>query len=53
MGQRRRRGRMKRGVQIMRILGRNMVWTLKLVENGKGSIDEPQAEHKTFMNFIR
>lgn len=41
------------GVQIMRILGRNMAWTLKLVENGKGSIDEPQAEHKTFMNFIR
>jgi multimeric flavodoxin WrbA len=41
------------GVQIMRILGKNMAWVLKLVENGKGHVEEPQAEPKTFTSFIR
>lgn len=41
------------GVQIMRVLGKNMAWLLKLVENGKGKVAEPEAEKKTFMNFIR
>lgn len=43
----------KEGVQIMRVLGKNMAWLMKLVENGKGIIDEPEAERKKFMNFIR
>ncbi|MDF2593988.1 MAG: reductase [Clostridia bacterium] len=41
------------GVQIMRVLGKNMAWLLKLVENGKGSVKEPERESKIAMNFIR
>lgn len=41
------------GIQIMRVLGKNMVWLIKLIENGKGKITEPERENKTFMNFIR
>lgn len=41
------------GVQIMRVLGRNMAWLLKLVQNGKGVVPEPEQETKVFTNFIR
>lgn len=41
------------GVQIMRILGKNMAWLLQLVENGKGKVIPPEMEKKTMMNFIR
>jgi multimeric flavodoxin WrbA len=41
------------GVQIMRVLGKNMAWLMKLVENGKGSVKEPERENKVYMNFIR
>ena len=41
------------GVQIMRVLGRNMAWLMKLVENGKGTLKAPEREAKIFMNFIR
>jgi multimeric flavodoxin WrbA len=41
------------GVQIMRVLGKNMAWLMKLVENGKGKIVPPEREDKSFMNFIR
>lgn len=41
------------GVQIMRVLGKNMAWLLKLVENGRGVVEEPAMETKTKMNFIR
>ncbi|SHK17605.1 flavodoxin family protein [Desulforamulus aeronauticus] len=41
------------GVQIMRILGKNMAWLLKLVQNGKETIKAPEKEAKTKMNFIR
>lgn len=41
------------GVQIMRVLGRNMAWLLKLVEAGKGAVGEPELEKKIAMNFIR
>lgn len=41
------------GVQIMRVLGKNMAWILKLVENGRGTVEEPEAERKVFTNFIR
>ncbi len=41
------------GVQIMQVLGRNMAWLLKLVENGKGKIPAPEAVKKSYMNFIR
>ncbi|TGU74334.1 flavodoxin family protein [Geomonas terrae] len=41
------------GVQIMRVLAKNMAWLLKLVENGKGVVPEPEQETKIFTNFIR
>ena len=41
------------GVQIMRVLGKNMAWLMKVVENGKGKIVPPEREKKRFMNFIR
>lgn len=41
------------GVQIMRILGKNMAWLMKLVELGEGKIEKPQPERKTYMNMIR
>lgn len=41
------------GVQIMRILGKNMAWLMKLVENGEGAISAPEREQKQFMSFIR
>ncbi|MDX2480012.1 MAG: flavodoxin family protein [Desulfuromusa sp.] len=41
------------GVQIMRVLGKNMAWLMKLAENGKGTIVPPEREAKTRMNFVR
>lgn len=41
------------GVQIMRVLGKNMAWLMKLVEYGKDKVDEPEIEKKSYMNFIR
>lgn len=41
------------GVQIMKTLGKNMAWLMKLVEYGKGNVEEPEKEDKVFTNFIR
>ncbi|AQS58075.1 flavodoxin family protein [Desulforamulus ferrireducens] len=41
------------GVQIMRVLGKNMAWLLKLVQHGKDTIQPPAKENKFIMNFIR
>ena len=41
------------GIQIMRVLGKNMAWAMKLVETGKGKVKEPEKEDKIFTNFIR
>jgi len=41
------------GIQIMRVLGKNMAWLMKLVENGKSTVTEPAREGKIAMNFIR
>lgn len=41
------------GTQIMRVLGKNMSWLMKLVEGGKGAIEAPDAEAKVFTHFIR
>lgn len=40
------------GVQIMRVLGRNMAWLMNLVENGKGTVSPPERDAKIYMNFI-
>ncbi|MCB2294989.1 flavodoxin family protein [Clostridium algoriphilum] len=42
----------KEGVQIMRVLGKNMAWLMKLVENGKANVKAPEIEKKILMNFI-
>ncbi len=41
------------GVQIMRILGKNMTYLMKLVKNGKDSVTEPTKERKIKTSFIR
>jgi multimeric flavodoxin WrbA len=41
------------GKQIMRVLGKNMAWLMKLVEFGKDKITAPPREKKVFTNFIR
>ncbi len=41
------------GVQIMRVLGKNMAWLMKLVDNGKEKVKAPERENKKYMNFIR
>ncbi len=40
------------GMQIMRVLGKNMAWLMKLVEHGKGTVTQPEPETKTYLNFI-
>ncbi|NOW04984.1 flavodoxin family protein [Clostridium beijerinckii] len=41
------------GMQIMRVLGKNMAWLLKLADSGKANVEESKAEEKVFTNFIR
>lgn len=41
------------GKQIMRVLGKNMAHLLKLVENGKGKVESPELEPKTYTHFVR
>lgn len=41
------------GVQIMRVLGKNMAWLMKLIELGKGKVQEPEQEIKAFTNMVR
>lgn len=41
------------GMQIMRILGKNMSWMMKVVEAGKSQVKENKKEEKVFTNFIR
>lgn len=42
------------GLQIMRILGRNMAWLLKCLEAGKNAgVEIPETEEKIKTNFIR
>jgi multimeric flavodoxin WrbA len=41
------------GKQIMRVLGKNMAWLMKLVEFGKEKVKEPEKERKILTNFIR
>lgn len=41
------------GKQIMEVLGKNMAWVLKLIENGKKTIEPPKLERKKWTNFIR
>ncbi len=41
------------GMQIMRVLGQNIVWLLKVIKAGKPFVKENPREEKIFTNFIR
>ena len=41
------------GVQIMKVLGKNMAYMLKLKEHGKDAIEAPEQERKRYTNFVR
>lgn len=41
------------GVQIMRVLGKNMALLMKSLELGKGAVKAPEFEDKITTNFIR
>lgn len=41
------------GKQIMRVLGKNMAYLLKLREQGMGTVEAPGQEDKVYMNFVR
>ncbi len=41
------------GTQIMRILGKNMAWLMKVIDNSKVAVEAPENEKKVYMNFIR
>lgn len=41
------------GVQIMKLLGKNMAWLLKMREAGMEPGMEPELERKVRMNFVR
>ena len=41
------------GVQVMRVLGKNMAWLLKMKEATSGTIQPPIPEKKVITNFIR
>ena len=41
------------GLQIMRVLGKNMTWLLKMKEATTATIEAPKMEKKVFTNFIR
>jgi multimeric flavodoxin WrbA len=42
------------GLQIMRVLGRNMAWLLKSIDAGKqAGVTQPSAKQKVYTNFIR
>lgn len=41
------------GVQIMRILGKNMAYLMKMMDSAKSIVPAPEKEKKQMMNFIR
>ena len=42
------------GLQVMRVLGRNMAWLLKSIEAGKkAGVEIPEEEKRIMTNFIR
>jgi hypothetical protein len=40
------------GLQILRVLGKNMAWLLKVVATGKRDIPLPVQEQRVWTNFI-
>lgn len=43
----------REGMQVMRVLGRNMAWLLKCIEAARGAVPCPESEDPVWTNFIR
>lgn len=43
----------KEGLQVMRTLGKNMVWLLKCIDYAKDKVPLPEKEKREMTNFIR
>jgi len=41
------------GIQIMKVLGQNMAWLMKLLAHAKDNVPAPDKEKKRYMNFVR
>ena len=41
------------GLRTMRVLGRNMAWTVKALAAAKETLPPPESHKRTFTNFIR
>ena len=41
------------GMQILRVLGRNMAYLLQLIDQGKNKVEAPLQEKKIYTSFIR
>jgi multimeric flavodoxin WrbA len=41
------------GIRILQNLAQNMAWSLKLVENGKNTVEEPKEIKSKMLNMIR
>lgn len=41
------------GIQTLRVLGKNMLWLLRLIEHGKKAIPPPALEERILTHFIR
>ena len=41
------------GMQIMRVLGKNMAYLLQLIDQGKNKVEAPVQEKKIYTSFIR
>ena len=41
------------GMQVMRVLGRNMAWLLRCIEAARGAVPHPEVEPPVWTNFIR
>jgi len=41
------------GMQIMRVLGKNMAYLMKLIEFGKDKIQAPELEKKVYTNLVK
>lgn len=41
------------GMQVMRVLGRNMAWLLRCIEAARSVVPYPEAEAPIWTNFVR
>ena len=41
------------GMQVMRVLARNMVFLMKSIQMGKASVGDPETEERVWTNFTR